>query len=306
MDLFYGIDVASESLQVWNEGSGHQTIKNDKRAIARFLKALPEGAVLALEPTGSYGRALADAAVAMGLEVYMLRPASIKKFREAGPARGKTDRIDAQVIHAYVAAYRGKLKPYTPFPPFEEKLRRLSRSRTAIADKVASMRNQLKSLGDDSKTVERILGALVRRLAELTSQIESMVSEAEDAAVLSSIPGIKARTIAAVFPALRAIPFQGKYALDSYAGMDLKPNESGKSKGRRHISKQGDRRMRRAMYMAALGACRSKAWRDYYTRLKAVKKLKPIQALNALARKLLHVIYGVFKSQTAFKMPATT
>lgn len=66
------------------------------------------------------------------------------------------------------------------------------------------------------------------------------------------------------------------------------------------MSKEGDKRMRKAIFMCAMSAVRSKVWRNYYLMLIEVKKLTRIQALNALGRKILHTIYGVYRSKTAF------
>ena len=55
--------------------------------------------------------------------------------------------------------------------------------------------------------------------------------------------------------------------------------------------------------MSAMSGIRSKAWRDYYKMLTQEKKLKPVQAINALARKILHTVFGVYRSQKAFIAP---
>lgn len=303
MDLIYGIDIASEAFVVYNEDRGCFDCVNKMKPIAAFLKTIPEGAIIALEATGGYGKLLADTAVEKGFTVYMLQPVRIKRFRQAGPERSKNDKADALEIHEYVAAFGRRLHPYQPLPEFEAKLRKLTRVRDGLVSKISSIRLLLGSLGEDRKSVDKLLSGLVRKAEELMDEIEGMISKAEDAKVLTSITGVGPCTIAALLPILRTIPFKGKYSLDKFVGMDLVMNESGKFKGKRRISKQGDKRVRKALYMAAMSAATSKVWKPYYEWMIETKKLKKIPALVALARKILHTIYGVYRTQKAFVAP---
>lgn len=303
MDLIFGIDIASGEFVAYNEDWGFVICANQRRAIQALLKKLPEGAVVAVEATGGYGKLLADSAVEKGFTVYMLQPVRVRRFRQAGPERSKTDKIDAKEIHGYVRAFSEKLHPYRPLPEFEASLRRLFRVRDGLMGKIASIRVLLSSLGESPKTVEAILKSLVAKTDALLEEIERMLATAEDAKVLRSIVGVGACTTAAVLPILRTVPFKGKSALAKYVGLDLVANESGKFKGRRRISKQGDKRIRKALYTAAMSASRSKAWKPYYTWLVEFKKLKKIAALVALARKILYTAYGVYRTQKAFVPP---
>jgi transposase len=304
MDLVFGIDVASQEFVNFNAEQGHTSWQNNKlRPVRAFLKTLPKGAILAVEATGGYGKMPADEAVAKGFTVFIVQPLKVRRFRQAAPdVRGKTDRIDAKAIHDYVELYQSKLHAYVPLPEFEAQLRKLARTRDGLVRKAASIRLTLRSLGDSPKQIETTLKGLARRIEQINEQIEKLIDSSEDAKVLSTIPGVKTAVIAAVLPALRTIAFKDKYALDSYAGMDLRPNESGKFKGRRYISKQGDKYIRRALFMAAFSGIRSKAWRDHYRSLIEDKKLAKVAAINALARKILHTIFGVYRSQKKFSL----
>lgn len=298
--MVFGIDIASDEFVAYNEGSGFATCANQRRAIQAFLNKLPEGAVLAVEATGGYGKLLADLAVERGFTVYMLQPVRVKRFRQAGPERSKSDKIDAKEIHGYVKTFREKLHPYRPLPEFEARLRRLHRVRDGLMGKIAAMRTLLRSLGENPKAVEEILASVVAKTNALMEEIESMLATAQDAKVLRGIVGVGPCTAAALLPILRTVPFKGKYSLDKYVGLDLVVNESGKFRGRRRISKQGDKRIRKALYLAAMAAASSKTWKPYYLWLIEVKKLQKIAALVALARKILHTIYGVYRTQRAF------
>ena len=67
-----------------------------------------------------------------------------------------------------------------------------------------------------------------------------------------------------------------------------------------HISRRGSRHLRRALYMPALSASRfDPHMKAFYTLLLARNKTK-LQALTALARKLLHAIFGICKTATPY------
>jgi transposase len=301
MALRIGIDVASKEHMCFSQERSWEQLQNTRTDLKAFVKRLPAGSVIGIESTGGYGILLAELAYAAGHTVYVLQSGKVKKFRESAPSdSGKTDKIDAKAICMYLEAFQHKLHAYKPLPAFEAKLRKLSRIREKLADKLASLRNLLRTLGDDPKEIKRTLDGIEKRVQTLTEQIEELLKETPEAKLICSIPSVKTIATAAVLPVLRTIPFKDKYALDSYAGMNLKPCQSGKRVGIRRMSKEGDKHIRRAFYMCALSASHSKAWKPYYEMLIYQKKLKKVQALNALARKILHTVYGVYKSGKPF------
>ena len=303
MDTVFGIDIASKSFVVYNEDTGHQEIFNTKRSIDLFLKSLPKEAILVFESTGGYGTLLANRAFAKGLTVYIVQPNKIRYYRRSGPLRSKTDRNDARAIRGYFDAHHKELHPYQPLPAFEARLRQLARSREGLAKHVASIVAMLKAVGDSPKTIEATVSSLRKRMDQIDKEVDGMIKGLADAKVIMSIPGVKRYVTAFVLPILRTIPFRSKHAFVSFVGFDIVLNDSGQIHGRTVISKQGDGHIRKAIYMAAMAAARSKAFKPYYLKIIEEKKLSKIQALVALARKLLRTIYGVFKSQKAFVAP---
>jgi transposase len=83
----------------------------------------------------------------------------------------------------------------------------------------------------------------------------------------------------------------------AYAGLDPRQHSSGTSVHKyTRISKIGNRHLRHALYMPALVASRREPHlRGFYEHLLQRGKKKR-QALVAVARKLLHAIYGMFRS----------
>jgi transposase len=87
----------------------------------------------------------------------------------------------------------------------------------------------------------------------------------------------------------------------AHAGLDPRHVESGTSVQKpTRISKKGNKHLRSALYMPALVAIqREPHIRAFYEKIIRAGK-KPIQALVAVMRKLLHAIHGMFRSNTCF------
>jgi transposase len=116
---------------------------------------------------------------------------------------------------------------------------------------------------------------------------------------LRSAPGIgpvTATTLLALMPELGAIS-PGAAAL--IAGIAPLDDDTGQSCGIRHIG-GGRRRVRRALYMAAITASRSKSrFGHLYRQLRA--KGKPAKvAIIAIARKLIVILNAIIRDRVAF------
>ena len=94
--------------------------------------------------------------------------------------------------------------------------------------------------------------------------------------------------------------FGSAKALAAYAGLSPKQRESGTFKGKTCVSKYGSEGLRKSLYMAALSAKRyNEHLRPFVLRLEK-NGLKPKAIIVAVMRKLLHIIYGMFKHDRSF------
>ena len=83
----------------------------------------------------------------------------------------------------------------------------------------------------------------------------------------------------------------------AHSGLDPAHHTSGSSVEKRsRISRAGNRYLRRALYMPALVSSRSDAHLEAFYQLLLARHKRPMQALIALARKILHAIFGIFRS----------
>jgi len=115
---------------------------------------------------------------------------------------------------------------------------------------------------------------------------------------LTTIPGIGEVLAGAILGEIGDISrFSSKKKLVAYAGLDASIRESGQFVGtRNHISKRGSPYLRKAIWQAAVLACRfNPKLREFYQK-KLKEGKKPMVAQGAIARRLTHIIYAVLKT----------
>jgi transposase len=134
---------------------------------------------------------------------------------------------------------------------------------------------------------------------ELVKQNKEIKKSVE---LICSIPGIGTLTAVTVLGETNGFELiRNKRQLTSYAGLDVKEKLSGTSvKGKPKISKKGNRHLRKAMYMPALSAIRHDGrFKVLFTRLVSRHGIG-MKAAVAVQRKLLEMIYTIYKTNTAF------
>ena len=117
-----------------------------------------------------------------------------------------------------------------------------------------------------------------------------------------SIPGVGELTAAITLAETNGFELiRNKRQLVSYAGLDVKEKQSGTSvKGKPKISKRGNKHLRKAMHMPALTAIKhNEKMKAKYAHLVGRHGIK-MKAAVAIQRKLLELIYTIFKTQQPF------
>jgi transposase len=101
------------------------------------------------------------------------------------------------------------------------------------------------------------------------------------------------------------VTFSSSGRLASYAGLVPVPRDSGRVSGNLHRPKRYNRRLRRVFYMAALSSLRYENGpsRRFYDR-KRRERLIHTQALPALARRLVDVLWALLRDGRAFTLDA--
>ncbi|WP_250126183.1 transposase [Chroococcidiopsis sp. CCMEE 29] len=120
--------------------------------------------------------------------------------------------------------------------------------------------------------------------------------------LLTSIPGVGDQTAASILAEIGSIDtFESARQLAAYSGLTPRERTSGTSvRGKTSLSRIGNSRVRKALFMPALTATQyNPILHDLWERLLKRGKTKMV-ALGAVMRKLLHLVFGVFKSRKTF------
>lgn len=299
-----GVDVAKAGLvirQSWL--SSLVKLSNERKAIDRYLKALPGPVCVAVEATNIFHVLLVERAHALGHVVYVIDGLCLKRYRESIGGRAKTDASDAALLLRYLTHERADLRPWSPPPAGYATVQRLLRRRAVLVQAQTTLRQSLRCL-PELKTSTR---AMLAKMAHVQRLIEQRVQLAlarhgwkADARRCEGIEGIGPVTGAALTLIFHRGAFKSADAYIAFIGMDVRVRESGTFSGRRKLTKKGDPELRRLLYMAAMTACRSGTWKSFYERATA-RGLSRIQALVALGRKLARIAFALLKGQSDYE-----
>jgi len=200
-------------------------------------------------------------------------------------------------------------------PPRSEilQLRGLSRRIQALLVNRAQEKNRRHADEAVDATSPAILESIERHIAALEDEMEILAQAATDLiqadrqlaqrfAHLTSVKGIAKASAITILAELAVLPDDMTVRQwVAHAGIDPRCRESGTSvRGQVRISKVGNRHLRRALFLPAMVASQHEPQvRAYYQHLLERGK-KPLQALVAVMRKMLHAIYGMFKNDNDF------
>ncbi|WFE20372.1 IS110 family transposase [Solwaraspora sp. WMMD937] len=153
-----------------------------------------------------------------------------------------------------------------------------------------------------ARLAEQLLD-LDREIKDLDKQLTDRFAEHPHASRITSVPGfgpiLGAQLLADTGGDLPAA-FETAGRLAAYAGLAPVPRDSGRIRGNLRRPKRYHRGLRRVFYMAALSAIRPDGpSRVFYQRKRAEGKLHT-QALIALARRLIDVIWALLRDGREF------
>jgi transposase len=308
-----GIDIARKTFQCALLRDGkykHKSFANNPKgytALSHWLESQGTGDTLhaCLEATGAYGEALACYLTDAGFTVSIVNPAKIKGFAQCQLQRLKTDKADAKLIAQYCAAMCPK--PWQPTLAHVRHLQALVRRLEQLGGALNQEQNRLEvASAVVQPSIQKMIELLKRQIKDIQAQIQSHTSQHPElkqrAELLDSIPGIGPATRAQILAFLgEPEQFESVKQCVAFVGLNPKPYTSGTSvNARTRISKIGSSALRRAFYMPAIVAMKhNPILHAFAQRLKQVgKKGKVI--VCAVMRKLVHIVYGVLKSNQPF------
>jgi transposase len=285
----------------------HAQFDNSKRGLAALRawcqKHGSPSPLSVLEATGCYGELAANELHAAGHRVHVANPRRIKDHARSLGRRNKTDRVDAELIASF--ALTRSLPEWLPLSPAQHSLRALMRRFAELQTLLQAERNRTEAASDPfvAKSLARIVRVLEKELASLEAQIAAHLKTAPELASdiqrLREVEGIGLRTacwLAAELP--RHLP-NGRAAA-AWLAVTPRVRQSGSSRSTAPVGHEGNRHLRRVLFMAAMVARRSnprlKAFAD---RLAAAGKSK-MAVLIAVLHKLTKISFALLKHHSAY------
>lgn len=313
METVLGIDIAKAKFDVALQGpDGRVRRKSCANTPAGFRELegwlRRHGAThvhACLEATGTYGEALATWLFDTGHRVSVVNPMVIHAFAASQLSRTKTDRTDAALIARFCATQQPSA--WTPTPREIRELQALVRRLDALHEMRTQELNRRAS-GAATTAVARSIATVIETL---TDEIEAVQRQIRDhftqhpglrsqRDLLTSIPGIGEATAAVLLAELFDKRYSSARQAAAFAGVVPRIVESGTMRRPGRLSKIGPGRLRKALYFPALAALRcNPALQPLRVRLRAKGKV-PMVIIGAAMRKLIHIAYGVLKSQRAY------
>lgn len=298
-----GVDVAKHEVMVQRYGdSGRQRLANAAKPLLAWLRTLAPGTLLVMEATGAYHEPLARLAHALGLQVAVVNPRRSWHYGRALAVRGKTDAVDADTL-AHLGAHQWpRLHRWEPPSAGNARLAQLLRRRHALVGAQTALDQSfstVKELRAMRLHNHRLLAQMIARLDALIVQVVTHDAQlAPLHRLLQSIVGVGPVVAAQLAQALTRWPWKNEDAFVAYTGLDPRPSDSGSRRGRRKLTKFGPPMLRHLLYLSAMSAVKTNAWKPIYAQLR--KRLKSTEALVVIARRIARIAFAMFRTGELF------
>lgn len=321
-----GIDVAQKELVVTLgrmfedlsiELYRYKVFKNTEKGfigLTNWVKKLTKEEVKVLyvmEATGVYHQKIAYYLDKNNFDVAVVLPNKISNYIRTLDIKTITDKTCSQAITRF--GLERKLDLWKRPKSIYKNLQQLTRERDQIVAERVTAKNQLHAELSEAEPYEKSIKRIKARIKllniqekEIKNDIAVIVASDENIRkeidIICTLPGVGELTAVIVLAETNGFELiRNKRQLASYAGLDVKEKQSGTSiKGKPRISKKGNRSLRKAMHFPALTAVKwDENFKELYARLVSKHGIK-MKALVAVQRKLLEMIFTLYKNQTSY------
>ncbi len=210
--LNIGADVAKDAIVVaCSEGSfSVREVANQRTALLDFLKRLPAGSRIGVESTGTYHELFAEAAHQLGFLVFVLNPKDTRHYAKAVGLRGKTDRVDAELIARMIAHEHTKLHAWIPPTPQQREIDRLIKRRAtliSLREAVAMSLHELAGFAEELKALRTHFNQLIARIdLRVKALVEASPDRQQNFTRLCTITGVGPVVGSALVNTLERVP----------------------------------------------------------------------------------------------------
>jgi len=307
-----GIDMSKDTFHAAFSDTAVKKFANTQDGIEQFMTSIEDlgfsvtDTRIGVEATGVYHLLLAVTLKDHKWNIAVINPLESHRMITQGLRTVKTDRLDA--IKIRTMAMIGKGYRFTDTTDTLA-LKALMVERAALVD----MRKMTKQRMEVHRRKEEATGvalhdsgsALLETLTDEIGAIEDAMSnyEEETQALLRSIPGVGKVSACALVAFIGDINrFSTPEKLVAFIGLDSRVFQSGTSvHGKGYISKRGNKYLRHMLFNAAFIARQHNPELGRYHAQKLAEGKHYFSALCAVERKLVHLIYAVWKRGTPYQ-----
>lgn len=305
-ETFIGCDLSRACLDIHILPDGVAgRIENTPDAISDWAAGLDPTCRVAFEATSGCDADLIAVLAAQGVSFSRVNPRQAREFARALGVLAKTDRVDARVL----AEMGRRLDLPVTVPPDAARgqLADYLRRRRQLVDmrKAEKVRRHSAGQSDLLKDINSLIRILDRRIAVLDDKIRGLIAQDEmlaaDAKLLSAVPGVGPTVLATLLGELPELGHLDRRKIASLAGLAPHARESGTWRGQRRIW-GGRRKVREALYIAALSASRRIPSLIAMRQRMKDKGKAPKTILIAIARQLLVILNAMIRSRQPIRL----
>ena len=305
-EAYVGIDVSKDRLDlaVLEEKriAQHANTAGGIKALVEEMKEL-RPALIVVEVTGGYERAVVKALFEAGLRVARVSGYRARQYARAKGLLAKTDPLDAMNLADYGKHVQPRI--YEAKSEQGQCLAGKLARRRQLGEMVQAEKNRLRlAYGDIGPSIERVIEFLQGEMKQLEEEIRAYLDAnlewLEQEQLLRSMKAVGPVTAATLLAELPELGKLDNKQIASLVGLAPINQDSGKRSRYRKTGK-GRPAVRNVLYMAVLTGTRyNPAIKKQYDALVARGKVKKV-ALTACMRKLLTILNAMVRDQQPFR-----
>lgn len=303
MELFVGIDVAKETLEMHTRPDDiRRSFANDEGGRIDMARSLAEmkPVLVILEASGGYEVPVVEVLALRSLNVAVVNPRQVRDFAKAIGKLAKTDAVDAEVIARFSEVIRPEVRPLKDKDA--QQLQALVARRRQLVEMLTEEKNRLFTATSWTRSdIEAHIEWLEECITKVGKDISSSIKKAplwkEKENLLRTFKGIGPINACTLLARLPELGHLDRKKIAALVGLAPFNRDSGAYRGRRMIF-GGRADVRAALYMAARSAVRfNPVIRTFHERLIHAGKA-PKVAITACMHKILIILNAMVRTNT--------
>ncbi len=299
--LLVGIDVGKDKLDLARSDTDEVcTFTNNPAGIKALVRTMKQAqpALIVVEATGGYERAVVDALLEADQPVAVVNPGHVRHLAKGLGILAKTDTIDARVLVAFAAHAAPRLAVKRAKNRVELEALVTCRRQLIQVRMDQTQRRSVTTSRPARKALDTVLRTVSRQVEALEQQIRKLIDSDEDLhrldRQLQSVPGVGPVLSATLLAELAELGLAKRTEISALVGVAPFNHDSGRFRGKRAI-RGGRASVRQVLYMATLAAIRfNPVIHRFAERLKAAGKIKKVMIV-ACMRKLLTILNAMLR-----------